>query len=274
MGSINVDKCLNCGLELVDNGLRFYYDEDSKQIIEYMILMRTVNWGSDSKIRGRVSETYCGECGKFVRVYVILESEYENPIEIVREGIDNYLEELLSEIKELIEIKKREKYTIEKDSDTYIIRFIESDYKYHKWFKPTNIGQAFDEAAKKCGLVLVGDSGYEPPVFENIDDAVSSAKKDFNEDIGSRVNYLTEKYKRYKDSIILILDERDRYEKEMDYWDYELNRDENDKPHYYDSLEKIHCPECNCEIHKWIHHDMNCPNCDFPLICVSNIDVD
>ncbi len=60
----------------------------------------------------------------------------------------------------------------------------------------------------------------------------------------------------------------------MDNWRYKVFSDENAKPHYYDSLEKIHCPDCNNEIYKWIHHDMNCPNCEFPLICVSNIDVD
>lgn len=241
---------------------RFYYDEESKQTIDFMVLMMTAGRDYNSKIRGRMSETYCGECGKYVRIYVILEAEeYENPIETIREGIHKSHEALLAEINELIEIKKREEYTVGMDSDSYIIRFSETDYRYYKYFKPVNIGRAFDEAAKKYGLEVVKGGDYEPPVFKNINDAIISAKMDFHEDIGSRINHLSEEYEKSMDSIYIILDERDRYEREMDYWGYD-----GDKPHYYDSLEKIHCPDCGSEINKWLNYEMDCPNCDFPLI--------
>ena len=61
MAQVTEYKCINCGLELVDDGRLFYYDDESKQTIEFLYLILTRSYGIGSKIKGRVTETYCGE---------------------------------------------------------------------------------------------------------------------------------------------------------------------------------------------------------------------
>ena len=249
MGGRTRFKCINCGFRLVNYDSFFYYDDELSQTIDYHPTMMNAGRFRGHGINGRVSESYCGNCKKFVRVLSIRDFEgCENPSEIVKRGIKNNLDALLEEIQELIEIKKREKFTVGKDSDSYIIDFTEYDHKYYKYFEPVNITEAFTNAAKKYGLELICDSGYEPPVFENVDDAIISAKKDFHEDIDSYINALTSRYERYSDSIYLIIEE-------------------TDKPIYeYHSSQKVTCPDCGKKIYKILDYESTCPNCDFPLI--------
>lgn len=249
MGLRTKFKCINCGFNLVNDDAFFYYDEKLGQTVDYKSTMMNAGRFRGHKIAGRVSESYCGDCKKFVRVFSIRDFEgCENPSQVVKMGIENNIAALLDKIKELIEIEKREKFTVGKDSDSYIIDFVEYGHKYHKYFEPPNIAEAFGKAAKKYGLELVGGGGYEPPVFESVDDAIISAKKDFHESIGSYIDTLTKRYERYLDSIYLIIEE-------------------TGKPIYeYASSQKVRCPDCGKEIYKILNHDDACPNCEFPLI--------
>ena len=57
MVSVTEYKCTNCGLKFYDDGRCFYYDEELNQTVDFIITFITANWGSESKIKGKVSET-------------------------------------------------------------------------------------------------------------------------------------------------------------------------------------------------------------------------
>ena len=113
MAIIRGYECMNCHLELVDDGRLFFYDESTKQTVDFIVLMNTVGMDEGSKIKGRVHETYCADCDKYLRVYTICENEsgIEKPLEIIREGIDNYIKQL----------KEDNKYSSKLDSTIFLI---------------------------------------------------------------------------------------------------------------------------------------------------------
>ena len=126
-------KCDECGLELTDDGRLFYYDEESQECIDYLLLMLTVGLDEGSRISGDVNEVYCKDCDRYLVVYTIRKVDgIENPCEIVDKGIANRISHYKSELKKLEQIKERETYTIEKDDDYYYIVFTEfEDYDYY-----------------------------------------------------------------------------------------------------------------------------------------------
>ena len=69
MAIVNSYSCPECGFELTDDGRLFYYDSDLKEIIEYLMLMSTVDFDKESKIKGDVSETYCKTCDRYILGY-------------------------------------------------------------------------------------------------------------------------------------------------------------------------------------------------------------
>lgn len=117
MAIVNYYQCVECDLELADDGRLFYYDTDSGETIEFLILMSTVGLDRGSKIKGNVTETYCKSCDKYMRIYSIRESEIENPCETVRKGIDKHISVIQSELERLKGIKRRSKYTIAPEED-------------------------------------------------------------------------------------------------------------------------------------------------------------
>lgn len=232
MAQITEYKCINCGLELVDDGRRFYYDDESKQTIDFLWLMSTAGCDMGSKIKGRASETYCGNCKKPLKIYIIEEcaEDISNPCEMVKEGIKNYAAQYPGKISELKEIRKNPNYTFEPNEyGAYTLKVPEfNDFQF------TNITNP--EWSKKKAMKYVFDEFYK--------------------DINELIRYYEETYENYLNSIYLIIDKS------------------NDSEYDYDSLEKVHCPECNKEIYKNFHYGMPCPNCEFPLARGSTADVD
>lgn len=125
--------CDECGFDITDDGRLFYYDEESQECIDYLLLMSTVNLDDESRIWGHVNETYCRDCDRFLRVYTIREVDgIENPCETVERGIANRISHFKSELKRLEEIRDRETYVLEKYDDEYCIVFPEfEDYSYY-----------------------------------------------------------------------------------------------------------------------------------------------
>ena len=232
MGSITPFRCINCGLEFVDDGALFYYDDKLKQTIEYILVMSTVGCNEGSKIKGRASGTYCGDCKKHLKVYVIEEcaEDISNPCEVIMDGIKNRAAEYPRKISELKEIRKNPNYTFEPNEyGAYTLKVPEfNDFQF------TNISNP--EWSEKKARKYVFDEFYD--------------------EIDESIKYYEEVYEKHLNSIYLIIDKSD------------------DSEYDYHSLDKIHCPECHKEIYKDIHHGSSCPNCDFPLIGGSTMDVD
>ena len=181
MAIVNYYQCVECDLELVDDGRLFYYDNDSGETIDYLLLMSTVDLDRGAKIKGSVSETYCPTCDKYMRIYSIRESEIENPCETVRKGIDKHISAIKSELERLEAIRQRSKYTITPEEDYYVVEFPE-------W----------------------GDSYYvddEPEMSR--EDVIKDALSQFHEEIDYRINSIGGKV---AESIILVLDERGKGE--------------------------------------------------------------
>lgn len=232
MAQIIEYKCINCSLELVDDGRRFYYDEESKQTFDFLVLMLTVNRDLGAKIKGRTSETYCGNCKKPLKIYIIEEcaDDISNPCGVVMDGIKNHACEYPGKISELKEIRKNPNYTFKPNEyGAYTLKVPEfNDFQF------TNITNP--EWSEKKARKYVFDEFYK--------------------DIDESIKYYEETYEKYLNSIYLIVDKSSNQE------------------YNHDSLEKVHCPECNKEIYTEVYSGMPCPNCEFPLISGSTGDVD
>ena len=75
MGSETHYTCQNCGFEHVSGGEdKFFYDEESNAVKEYMLLMMTSKWLPEYDIGGYIETTYCNHCKKKVKTYVITET--------------------------------------------------------------------------------------------------------------------------------------------------------------------------------------------------------
>lgn len=185
MAIVNECICADCGLELVDDGRLFYYDSDLEQTIDYLLLMSTVGWGDTSRIRGKVTETYCSRCDKHIRIYSIREiiGEVENPCRIIEKGIARRISTHLERLNELNEIKKREKYELIQKENHYEVLFPEFESLHFSY-------------------------SYFPQMTK--EEAIEDALKSFHEEIDGELESLTEKYKRAEKALSLVIDERDR----------------------------------------------------------------
>lgn len=238
MAIIEEYKCGDCGIDLVNDGMLFYYDSESEITDIYLWLFSTVHIADNSKIKGYVSKTYCWKCKKPVNVYAIteIEGDFENVCEIVQKGIDNYISNELAEINELKEIKRREKYTVQKIKREiapgiydchYEVTFPESDELYD----------------------YIGDDG------SSRDEVIKEALESFHEEIDGVLDYRIERYEDHIGASYLILDE-------------------TEKSGEFNSLEKVSCPECHEEINKYVNEETPCPKCGGKLILMHTMCVD
>lgn len=184
MAIVTEYRCEECGLELADDDRVFIWDEESNTTKDFLILMMTHMCLNDAKITGNVSETYCSECGKFVKVYSIREvkDEIPNPCEVVRQGIKNYIAYCGKKLDELKDIKNRPSYTIEREDGHYVMEIPEFEFTYAGIFsgeltKVKFIEEALDE------------------FYDEINEVIESHEKT---------------YSRYLNSIYLVVDETGR----------------------------------------------------------------
>lgn len=181
MAIVNELTCENCGLELVDDGRLFYYDEKSDETVDYLLLMLTVGQDMGSKIKGTVSETYCRTCKRYVKVYSIreIDGDVENLSKTVRKGIENHMVKYLKEIERLAEIKRREMHSIEWDESYLYVHFDEYEFDYGDY----------------------ADSGLSKEAI------IKDALKRFHNEIDSEIEYKKRQYDKRKNALYLVLDE-------------------------------------------------------------------
>lgn len=217
MAIVTEYKCTDCGLELADDGRVFIWDAESGTTEDFLILMNTCQLLHGAKIRGSVYETYCSECGKFLKVYSIEEvmDGVENPCELVREGIDKHISQYGAELQRLKDIEKRSDYTIEKEDNHYIVRVPEYDFYYSNYF--------FQYMSRQ----------------EVIEDALN----DFHEEIGQEIEGKSRIHERYLNSIYLIVDDTGRLHDDYDVLE-KVNCPECGKEIHKHVHHDIPCPRC------------------------------
>lgn len=84
--------CDKCGFEFDGNGInRFFIDNETSEIHEFMILFSTVGIDYKSNIKGEIAKSYCSTCNKKVETYIIehYDCDEEEAINIVKNAIKN-----------------------------------------------------------------------------------------------------------------------------------------------------------------------------------------
>ena len=239
MAIINEYKCEECGFEIDTEGRYFFYDPKLKITRDYLWLFSTVDLDKNSKITGFVNETYCWKCKKYVNVYIIsqVEDNIENVCEIVKEGIKNDIDKKLLDINQLKEIKKREKYTIEK------IEYEIAPNEYDSYYEIT-FPELYDGYKRRISGKL------------NENEAIKTALENFHSQIDFQIKQDTNEYKKRIKTTHLVLD----------YSDKSKNGDDN--------LDKVICPECNAKINKYVNEETPCPNCGGEISLINYICMD
>lgn len=184
-------KCSGCGLELVDDGRAFVWNEETGRTEDFLILMSTYQKLYGAEISGSVSETYCSDCGKYVRVYSIHEvnGDIDDACEVVMRGIENHIREHGQKLSELKDIRKRSEYTISQEDDHFVVRIPEYEGFYY--------------------------SNYlSPKMYKK--EVIRDALKDFHEEIDALIESYEKRHQRYLDSHYLVVDNTDRPKDEFD----------------------------------------------------------
>ena len=182
MAIVTEYKCIDCGIELKDDGRVFIWDGESHETRDFLILMRTCEWLNGAKISGRVNETYCSECKKFLKIYSICEAaeDIENPRETVMEGIERHIDLLGGELQRLKDIRKKSEYTIEKKDYYYIFKIPEyPDFFYSSYLLP----------------------------HMTKDEVIKDALNDFHEQIDEVIESRQEMYDKFLNANYLVVEE-------------------------------------------------------------------
>lgn len=175
----DIYSCEDCDFKISQETELFFYNSDLKQTIDYVLIMSTAGMSEGFKTKGFVNRSYCKCCDRFVKVYVIQDFDGENMVQKVYQGIKNNLEAYADKIKELKDIKNREKFSIEKSDEIFFINFYELD---------------------SCGhMELMDSSKTEEEIIEN-------ALKMFHKTIDSQINLLEGEYQKESQIIKVVVD--------------------------------------------------------------------
>lgn len=262
MGCHETFTCQDCGFEYTDDHALFFYKQDSKEIIEFIHLFSTVGISDGSKIKGTIAESYCNHCKKFIRTFYIEKVDCpqynsEDIINIVEAGIKNCLKriknETMTKVKELNEIKSRNKFTIEKkpysltpDVMNYLAELSEKEQEKFLEGKE-DIYVNYVELEYCDYRVTIQDFNSEKEAIEYCKrHAYGKFIDELDREISWNMNYL----KRILNYIYRV-----------EYWN--LNEDEN--------ISTIPCPKCGNEVYKFIDESYPCPNCEGKLINTQTI---
>ena len=198
MAIVNEYRCMDCGIELVDDGRAFVWDSESNRTRDFLILMGTHHWLYGAKISGDVDETYCRVCDKFLKVYSITEvaEGIGNPIDIVMEGIRNHIDDEARKLEKLKDIKRRAEYTITRKENYYVVKvpewedFFYSNYLFPQMTREEVIEDALNDFHKEIGgLIEVREKEYQKFLNSNILVVEDSKLNPFDErDLSKKVN--------------------------------------------------------------------------------------
>lgn len=223
MGAISIYECDDCGFKARIDLRSFFYDCELNETVDFAVGVLTRHMGKNAQIKGYVDLTYCWNCEKFVKIYVICEKgNFGNICEMVEQGIHNYINNKIIELDELKEIKKREKYTVEK--------------KISKLTQESYYLVTFPELR----------GGYEFPGYsgDTKNEVIEKALDRFHDEIDWEIEYCHRTYKKGIETNYIVLDYTDGSHEE------------------YNPLNKITCPECHVKIDRHINEKAPCPKCN------------
>lgn len=215
----DIYSCNDCDFEIRQEDELFFYNPDSKETISYILLMSTAGMDEGFKTKGCIYRSYCKCCDKFVKIYVIREGGGSNMIQQVYQGIKNHFEGYADKILVLKEIKKREKFFIEKKDGFYSINFHELDS--YGYFKFLDIGDCEEEVVKM-------------------------ALKDFHKTIDSRINLFEKLYQKESQIINIVVDESDEPTKMVSRLKRSISK--VNVSHSWEDRDFIKCPQCGNKI--------------------------
>ena len=113
----SIQTCDKCGFEFCYDGTcRFYIDNSTSEIYEYMILFSTTGIDRNANIKGSIAQSYCPTCNKRVNTYIIenFNCSEEKAINIVKDAIKFR--------KQLFEANINHRYTIIKKNNYFAIK--------------------------------------------------------------------------------------------------------------------------------------------------------
>ena len=132
MASIDYFECEDCGFKWKDQGPLFFFLNENDEIEEYILLKTAMDLDKDSSISGDIIETYCVNCDKKIKIYVI--SLIKKPFD---EGKSlSHIEELAKENK--ISNRNLKPYIRKSDlkDDGYIVDLSRNFHSSKKYFCP------------------------------------------------------------------------------------------------------------------------------------------
>ena len=165
--SLTEIKCSNCNFKLIPDGANiFYLNPKTNELVEYMSLRlskrdETIMWG-------HIEKTYCYNCDKLIKTYLIRESEYSKDESIIK-------------LRKLLEKSDfNEKHNIE-----LLIWFQEDEERErNQWDdgeeKSEIIDNEFLEKFRKNENILTivqMEKYYKSIFFETVDEAIEYEKK-------------------------------------------------------------------------------------------------
>ena len=163
-------QCIDCGLELADDGRVFTWNSKTGLTEDFLILMRTHHRLDEAEITGDVHVTYCSKCGKYLRVYEIQKAspDITNPVKTVCEGIKNHIMQCTAKINHLKEIRNNPDYKLK-----------EEDY-----------------------CMLEHTNTLNPEWIQNTPEKI--LLEEFLSEIDSSIRYLEKSYEKYANSMYLV----------------------------------------------------------------------
>lgn len=130
MPSIDYFECEDCGFRWKDQGPLLFCLNDDGEIEEYILIRKAYDLDRDSPISGGIVETYCVNCDRKIKIYII--SFIKNPYD--EEGAISLIEKLAQDNKISNEILKPFIKPSDLKDDCYIVdlsRNFHSSKKYH-----------------------------------------------------------------------------------------------------------------------------------------------
>lgn len=182
MGSINGMSCSHCDFKIILEGIdSFYVDHKTDELIEYILLMMT-RIDEDNEISGYIERTYCPDCDKLIKTYIIRESKYSGEESI------NKLEEIIknSDINDKEQIKFYSDFEGEKPNK-FLKKFMKNEnilsIVLYEPFDENSIYEDSDRNSKincpQCGKKLYRNfHGIKCPICGNYLDFGFSAMLD------------------------------------------------------------------------------------------------
>lgn len=256
-------KCTECDFKIYDEDLVFILNENEDKIIETIFLMSTHKIISQSKLEGHIYKTYCPNCNKLIKTYIINKNETElseeEIIEIINNSQDNNLDDLEYWVTDKLKYNTWNLEGTKEEIDKIIQKELKKELKYMKMDSKTKI------------IFMKTKEEYEKDKKKNL-----NLKEEYYEGLSKKEyeeynKIIKKEYEEYKN----MLEKEDKnieVEEYEEYYNFHLKMLKKEKKHkeYYNyrikHLENNNCPNCNHKLSLKISEKVSCPVCGNKII--------